>query len=255
MSCHWQTDSQRSPQSSASRHTVCRRKIEPKSLKHIQLHMGNNRSGRLAWLAWSIIAAVIIIDQAIKIWIKTHFYLGEDYEIFSWFHLRFVQNNGMAFGLEVFNKYFLTFFRIALFGFLSWYICKLCKRATVPIGYLVCVSLVAAGAIGNIIDCVFYGEMFTNPYPPLIANIVPFGEGYGSWFQGLVVDMFYFPLFSFTWPEFLPWIGGKTFSFFDPVFNFADAAISVGMIAIILFYYKLLENSLENEKTDKNKRG
>lgn len=105
---------------------------------------------------------------------------------------------------------------------------------------MVSVALVTAGAFGNIIDCVFYGEIFSNPFPPQIASFVPWGDGYGGIFQGLVVDMLYFPLFSFQWPQWIPWLGGSTFSFFDPVFNIADSAITVGMILIILFYSKYL---------------
>lgn len=208
---------------------------------------------KMAFIAWAIIIAVIIADQAVKIWIKTHFYLNEDYEIAPWFHIHFIQNNGMAFGMEFFNKYVLTFFRLGLFGFLVYYIGKLCREARVPVGYLVCIALIAAGAFGNIIDCVCYGEIFTNPYPPRLAEFVPWGQGYGKLFQGLVVDMLYFPLFSFHWPEWVPFIGGRLFSFFDPVFNIADAAISVGMISILLFYFKTLEHSLGNEqKQDSN---
>lgn len=201
----------------------------------------------MALLAWIIVVAVIAADQFLKVWIKTNFYLNEDYEITSWFHIHFIQNNGMAFGLEFFHKYVLTFFRLALFCFLIWYMRRLCREARVPTGYLVCIALIAAGAFGNIIDCVIYGEIFTNPYPPHVASIVPWGDGYGSLFQGLVVDMLYFPLFSFHWPEWMPFIGGKLFSFFDPVFNIADCAISVGMISILVFYFKLLEHSLEND--------
>lgn len=210
--------------------------------------MSISRSRRLAIIAWAVVIAVIVADQACKVWVKTHFYLNEDVEIFPWFHLHFIQNNGMAFGIELFSKHALTFFRITLFGFLVWYISKLCRTARVPVGYLVCVALVAAGAFGNIIDCVAYGEIFTNPYPPQTAKLVPWGEGYGGIFQGRVVDMLYFPLFSFHWPQWMPFVGGRLFSFFDPVFNIADAAISVGMICIMLFYFKLLERSLENEK-------
>lgn len=211
-----------------------------------------SRSRRMAIVAWAIIVAVIVVDQAVKIYIKTNFYLNEDLEVFSWFHIHFIQNNGMAFGMELFSKYALTFFRLGLFGFLIWYIIRLCKLGRVPFGYLASVALIAAGAFGNIIDCVAYGEIFTNPYPPQTAQIVPWGEGYGEIFQGLVVDMLYFPLFSFEWPAWMPFIGGTTFSFFDPIFNVADAAISVGMISILLFYFKLLEHSLENEKPQSN---
>lgn len=192
------------------------------------------------WIASAIIVLVIIIDQAIKIWVKTGMYWGEDIEIFSWFHIRFVQNNGMAFGMEFGSKLFLTLFRIVAVGVLGWIISRLCKSDIYPKGFVACVALIAAGAAGNIFDCVFYGEIFTNPYPPEIASFVPWGEGYGTIFHGLVVDMFYFPLFTFQWPEWMPFLSGKTFSFFDPVFNFADAAISVGMIVLLIFYSRYL---------------
>ena len=195
-----------------------------------------------AIVAIAVMAAVIIIDQLVKIWVKTHFYLGEDLEILPWFHLRFIQNNGMAFGIELGSKIFLTTFRIVLVGFLVWYMWRLCRAARVPVGYMAAVALVTAGAFGNIIDCVFYGEIFDNPYPPRLAQFVPWGHGYGGLLTGYVVDMLYFPLFAFTWPQWIPGIGGTEFSFFDPVFNIADAAITVGMAIIILFYSKYLSS-------------
>lgn len=193
-----------------------------------------------AWLAAIIAVLVIVIDQAIKISVKTNMYWGEDIEVFSWFHLRFVQNNGMAFGMEFGSKLFLTLFRIVAVGWLIWIICRLCKNQAYPKGLVACVALITAGAAGNIFDCVLYGELFSNPFPPEVAALVPWGDGYSSLFHGLVVDMFYFPLFSFEWPDWMPLVGGKTFSFFDPVFNFADAAITVGMAILILFYSKYL---------------
>lgn len=215
----------------------------------INTRMPLTRRGKwLMALCWVLICLVIIADQSLKVWIKTHFYLNEDFEITSWFHLHFVQNNGMAFGLDFIPKHLLTFLRMGLFGFLVWYIGQLVRRAWIPTGYLVSVALIAAGAFGNIVDCVLYGEIFTNPMPPGVASAVPWGEGYGGVFQGLVVDMLYFPLFSFEWPQWLPLLGGRTFSFFDPVFNIADVSISTGMIAIVLFYFNLMEHSLEDEK-------
>lgn len=207
------------------------------------------KSLKLSLTAWIIIAAVIILDQAMKIWIKTSFYLGEDLEILPWFHLRFIQNNGMAFGIELGSKLFLTFFRIVLVCLLVWYILRLIRKASVPCGYMACLALITAGAFGNIIDCVCYGEIFTNPYPPTVARLVPWGEGYGGVFHGLVVDMLYFPLFTFTWPSWMPWLGGHEFSFFDPVFNIADAAITVGMIAIVLFYTRYIGDEKKEKKT------
>ena len=113
---------------------------------------------------------------------------------------------------------------------------------------MACLALITAGAFGNIIDCVCYGEFFTNPYPPTVARLVPWGEGYGGVFHGLVVDMLYFPLFTFTWPSWMPWFGGHEFSFFDPVFNIADAAITVGMIAIVLFYTRYIGDEKKEKK-------
>lgn len=210
------------------------------------------RGKRLALMAWVIVVAVIAADQCLKMWIKTHFYINEDYEIASWFHIHFVQNNGMAFGMDFLNKHVLTFLRLGLFGFMVWYMAQLCRRGTIPYGYLASIALIAAGAFGNIIDCVCYGEIFTNPYPPHVAEMVPWGDGYGSLFQGLVVDMLYFPLFSFTWPEWLPFIGGSPFTFFDPVFNIADVAISAGMISIVVFYFSLMEHSLNDEEPEQH---
>ena len=205
-------------------------------------------------LALGVILLVIILDQALKIWIKTHFYLGEEYVITSWFRLYFIENNGMAFGMELGSKLFLSLFRVVAVAGLIWVLYRLCKDngRKYPVGLLVCLSLVTAGAAGNIIDCLFYGEIFNNPYPPEVASFVPWGEGYSSLFHGLVVDMFYFPLFSFEWPDWMPWLGGRSFSFFDPVFNFADAAISVGMVVLILFYSKYLGGSEKRieEKVD-----
>lgn len=199
-------------------------------------------------MAVIIAVAVIIIDQVIKIWVKTNFYEGEDLRVFSWFHLRFIQNNGMAFGMEFGSKLFLTLFRVVFVGLLIYYMCKLLKRPAIKTGYIVCLALVIAGAAGNIIDCLFYGEIFNNPMPPEVAQFVPWGDGYAGLLHGRVVDMFYFPLFSFDWPQWMPWVGGERFTFFDPIFNFADAAISVGMVCILLFYYKTLSRSLESQK-------
>lgn len=180
----------------------------------------------------------VLFDQILKIWVKTSFYLGEELEITSWFKLCFIENNGMAFGWQFGSKLFLTIFRILFVGAIIYYLLKLRKCAGVKFGYLICVALVLAGAIGNIIDCMFYGVMFNNPMPPETASFFPDGGGYAPLLQGRVVDMFYFPLFSFNWPDWFPIIGGEHFEFFKPIFNLADAAISCGIIAILLFYSK-----------------
>lgn len=202
-------------------------------------------------LALGVILLVIILDQALKIWIKTHFYLGEEYVITSWFRLYFIENNGMAFGMELGSKLFLSVFRIFLaIGFI-WYLWKLRTNTTVKTGYVVCVALITAGAIGNIIDCMLYGLIFNNPIPPQVATLFPPEGGYATLFHGRVVDMLYFPLFSFTWPQWMPWVGGEHFLFFQPVFNLADAAISVGIILVLLFYTRFLaEPTLKAPEAD-----
>lgn len=199
------------------------------------------------WWAVFVILLVVIADQALKLYIKTHFYWGESLKVLPFFELRFVQNPGMAFGWQLGSKLFLTLFRILMVGLLGWYLVRLRKVRQVPVGYVVCFALITAGASGNIFDCVFYGEFFNNPYPPQVAHFVPWGTGYGTLFEGMVVDMLYFPLFSFVWPQWMPWVGGETFSFFDPVFNIADAAISVGIIVLLLFYRRFIMVMSDND--------
>lgn len=193
-----------------------------------------------ATLVLIISLLVVIIDQASKIWIKTHFYLGEDMRIFSWFHLYFIENNGMAFGMEIGSKLVLTLFRIVAVGLLIWYVTLIYRMKTIPKGYLVCLSFIIAGAAGNIFDCVFYGLIFNNPFPPQVATLFPAGGGYAPVFLGRVVDMLYFPLFSFVWPSWMPWVGGQEFLFFQPIFNIADAAISCGIVVLLIFYHKYI---------------
>jgi len=192
------------------------------------------------------VVLLIIIDQLIKVYVKTHFYLGEDIQVTPWFHLIFVENNGMAFGMQFFGKLFLTGFRIIAAIFIIWYMAKRIA-AGVRWSYLLVLALVLAGAVGNIIDCVFYGEVFTASGfypndPQSLAHLVPFGQGYGNVFQGLVVDMFQFPLVDWFWPDWMPFIGGKYFLFFSPIFNFADSCITCGVLSLILFFRKELSN-------------
>ena len=194
-----------------------------------------------------IVFAVLIIDQIIKSWVKTNMYWHESIKITDWFYIYFTENNGMAFGMEIFNKFFLTGFRIIAAIAITWLLIQYVKK-NYKTGFLVCVSLILAGAIGNIIDCVFYGEIFSESTHSLIAQFVPIGEGYSDWFYGKVVDMFYFPLIETNWPEWMPFVGGEHFIFFSPIFNFADAAISCGIIALILFYGKYLGNIMEENK-------
>lgn len=209
---------------------------------------------RHATVAAIIILTVIVLDQILKFWVKTTFYLGEDMQIFPWFHLLFIENNGMAFGMTIGSKLALTIFRLVVVTLLGIYLAKVCRIPRVPTGYVVCLALIIAGAAGNIFDCVFYGVVFNNPMPPQVATFLPAGGGYAPWFMGKVVDMLYFPLFSFVWPTWMPLVGGTEFEFFHPVFNLADAAISVGVIALVIFYHryilgpKALRESLEGPR-------
>jgi signal peptidase II len=163
------------------------------------------------------IALLLIIDQVIKILVKTNMNLGQSIHIFSWFQLVFVENNGMAFGMSFGSKTILTLFRLIVSGLVLYYIILLIKD-NYKIGYLICISLIFAGAIGNIIDCLFYG--------------IAFGES--AFLNGKVVDMFYFPLFTF--PDWFPLLGGEIF--FSPVFNFADSCITIGILVLIIFFRK-----------------
>ena len=183
-------------------------------------------------IAAGIVLLAVAIDQLSKVYIKTHFELGEAREVFSWFWIVFVENNGMAFGIEWFSKLFLTLFRILAVGVLGWYIHTMIHKQEVRTSYLTMISLITAGALGNIIDCVFYGKIW----------------GYADWFYGKVVDMLYFPLIRNAAGECL---------FFRPVFNIADSCITVAVILIIIFFRKDLDDSLnqifpkKEEKTNK----
>lgn len=196
------------------------------------------KSNSRVWLMAAVALVVLICDQTLKIWIKTHFYLGEDVEITPWWHLKFIENNGMAFGMELWSKLVLTLGRIAAVALFVWFILKVRDIGGIRKGFFVSMALITAGAAGNIFDCVFYGEIFNNPYPPEVAVLFPEGGGYAPWFEGRVVDMLYFPLFSFTWPDWMPYVGGENYEFFQYIFNVADASICVGVALLILFYSK-----------------
>ena len=195
-------------------------------------------------MAASITLAAIIIDQIIKILVKTNMYMHEVIEITPWFKILFTENSGMAFGIELVDKIFLTSFRLVAVSFLIYIIGSIIKRG-INTGFLICMSLILAGATGNIIDCLFYGMIFNNPPAPIVAEFVPFGSGYASMFYGKVVDMFYFPLVEWNWPSWLPYIGEEHFIFFSPIFNFADACISCSVIYMLLFYRKQLQNIMK----------
>lgn len=176
----------------------------------------------------AIILIAVALDQCVKIYIRTHFELGEAHEVFSWFWICFVENNGMAFGIEWFSKLLLTLFRIVAVGLLCWYIHSLIYKQHARTSYVSMIALVTAGALGNIIDCVAYGKLF----------------GYAGWFYGRVVDMLYFPLITDKTGECI---------FFRPVFNLADSCITVAVILIIIFFRKDLDESL-SALSRRNKR-
>lgn len=201
-------------------------------------------SSQRIW-ATIIVFAVLVVDQLIKIGVKTHMFLHENIRITNWFYIYFTENNGMAFGMEFLPKLFLTLFRIVAVVLISWYLYKITTRKNkVKTGYVICLSFVLAGAIGNIIDCVFYGEIFSQSTSYDIARFVPIGQGYSEWLHGQVVDMFYFPIIDTYWPTWMPLCGGDRFIFFSPIFNFADASISCGIIALLIFYSKYLSKGL-----------
>lgn len=195
----------------------------------------------MGWIAVIIIAAILIVDQIIKIEVKTNMSLGEALRITDWFYIEFIENNGMAYGMTFINKLVLSLFRMFAICGIGWYIWRVVKSGLFSKGYIVCLSMVLAGAAGNLIDCLFYGLIFNVSTPFNVAHFVPFGEGYSTFLHGRVVDMFYFPIIHTQWPDWVPVWGGDDFVFFSPVFNFADSCISVGVVLLLLFFRKDLE--------------
>lgn len=214
--------------------------------------------GRIALL---VIFGVLIIDQLIKVAVKTNMYWHQSENVFkwvydklgidaappTWFYIFFTENNGMAFGLEIIDKLFLTTFRIVAVCAIGWFLYKFVKKG-MKTGFIVCVAMILAGALGNIIDCVFYGVLFNESTSSQIATFMPAEGGYAPWLYGRVVDMFYFPIIDTHWPEWMPFVAGERFIFFSPIFNFADASISCGIIALLLFYGRYLNKSYQEIK-------
>lgn len=200
-----------------------------------------NKTVGMGWIAVIIIAAILIVDQIIKIEVKTNMSLGEALRITDWFYIEFIENNGMAYGMTFINKLVLSLFRMFAICGIGWYIWRVVKSGLFSKGYIVCLSMVLAGAAGNLIDCLFYGLIFNASTPFNVAHFVPFGEGYSTFLHGRVVDMFYFPIIHTQWPDWVPVWGGDDFVFFSPVFNFADSCISVGVVLLLLFFRKDLE--------------
>ena len=192
-------------------------------------------------MAILVVFAVLLIDQIIKIWVKTSMTLHESIHVTDWFYITFIENNGMAFGMQLGSKIILSLFRVIAISALGYYIWLEVKRQA-KTGYIVCLSFVLAGAAGNLIDCMFYGLMFNASSPYYLSYFVPFGTGYAPFLMGKVVDMFYFPLIETEWPTWVPFVGGEHFVFFSPVFNFADSCISVSVVWLLLFYREQISN-------------
>lgn len=201
-------------------------------------------------IALSVIFGVLILDQIIKIWVKTNMMMGEEINIIGdriKFH--FTENAGMAFGMELggsWGKLALSLFRILAISGLSYYLYRIIKAGENTF-YIICIALVIAGATGNLIDCAFYGLIFNESFGQ-VAQIFPDGGGYESFLYGNVVDMFYCPVIESTYPDWFPFVGGKDFFFFRPVFNVADSAITVSVFLMIIFYKKVFKkNNIENK--------
>jgi signal peptidase II len=199
-------------------------------------------------LAVVIIALVLILDQIFKIYIKTNYRLGDAFHVFNsnWFIIKFIENNGMAFGLEFggeWGKILLSLFRLIAVGAIIYYLAQIIKKKA-PWGLIISVSLIIAGAFGNIVDSLFYGMIFTESTEAVKAVIFPEGGGYSGFLHGKVVDMLYFPILKGHYPAWSPINPGAPFEFFRPVFNLADSAITVGVFMIFIWqkrYFKDLE--------------
>ena len=197
-------------------------------------------------------AVLVVIDQVIKILVKTNMSIGEYFNVIGdWFKIYFIENEGMAFGMKFggqVGKLILSLFRIVLFGALVYWINSLLKKKDTPFGVAVGLTLIAAGALGNIVDCLFYGILFSESTVASVASFLPEAGGYAPFFFGKVVDMFYFPIIDTTFPEWIPLIGGNPFRFFAPVFNFADSCVTCGAFYLILFQFRFFAREEKKEE-------
>ena len=207
------------------------------------------------WLYAAIVAGILIVDQVVKILVKTNMHIGEDIPLIGeWCRLHFIENEGFAFGMHFGGtpgKVFLTIFRLAATFLVGWYILRQLKRGG-RASIIGSVSLIFAGAVGNLIDCCFYGRIFSASYYDVAVLFPPEG-GYAPLLQGKVVDMFYFPLFEFNWPDWMPLIGGEHFLFFSAIFNVADAAITIGAIWLLIVLVFFSPKEEKEEMDEKNK--
>ena len=207
----------------------------------------------LTLLSILIVVVILAADQIFKIWVKTHMTMGQTIPVMgNWFLIRFIENPGMAFGIDLpgkLGKPALTIFRMLAVVAIAWYLNTLMQKK-VPAGLIVFVSLILAGAAGNIIDSAFYGLIFNESTYTTVAQMFPEGGGYASFLYGRVVDMLYFPVIDAHWPHWVPWVGGEEFVFFRPIFNFADTSISTGVIAIMVFQKRYFKHEQEEVKAE-----
>lgn len=206
------------------------------------------------WLCAAILAAILIVDQVVKIMVKTHMHIGEDIPLIGeWCRLHFIENEGFAFGTSfggTIGKYFLTMFRIVASVAIGWIIVNQIKKNG-RTSLILCLTLILAGAVGNIIDCCLYGLIFSERYYDIAVLFPPEG-GYAPFLQGKVVDMFYFPLFEFDWPQWMPFVGGNHFEFFSAIFNVADSAITIGVIWLLIDQIFLVPSKKKAEEEEKS---
>ena len=184
-----------------------------------------------------ILLSILIVDQVSKILVKTNMTLHESIEIFSWFKIMFIENNGMAYGMELGSKLLLSLMRFVLIAILVQYVLRELRNNS-RWGYIVCLVMIVAGAVGNMIDGMFYGVVFDASTPYTVSTFVELGDGYSSFLYGKVVDMLYFPIIDTVLPDWVPFYGGEPYVFFSPVFNIADSSISVAVALLLLFYRK-----------------
>lgn len=199
-----------------------------------------------------LILLILVIDQLIKIYVKTHFAIGDDVKVLGldWFRIHFLENKGMAFGMSFGNtigKFLLTLIRVVLSVAIFIYMNKLIKKGEKKI-IIYSFALIFAGAVGNIIDCLFYGIIFNESTVFAAATMFPAEGGYAPFLFGRVVDMFYFPLIDTTWPDWIPFVGGNNFRFFNAIFNFADASITIGVVLLLVSYIWLSKSKKNNQE-------